>query len=145
MAVALTSVSGIYRICRISAISGDGLVKALLRLYKAINEDAISASLKGLGQKGAHKLHSLLLAKNAGWLHKCGLKIITLNADSTVQSVCGNQEVAAKGYNTTKKGGKNEGQHGSAWERCVHIAQLSAKNWLHHTWAKKNRMYKLRS
>jgi hypothetical protein len=29
---------------------------------------------------------------------------ITLDTDSTVKSVCGNQEGAAKGYNTTKTG-----------------------------------------
>jgi hypothetical protein len=73
------------------------LVKALLRLDKAINEDAISASLKGLEQKGARKLQSLLLAKNVGWLHKSWLESIVLDADSTVKSVCGNQEGAAKG------------------------------------------------
>ncbi len=32
---------------------GDGLVKALLKLDKAINENAISATLKMLGQNGA--------------------------------------------------------------------------------------------
>ena len=53
MAVTLASVSGISRICKIAAFSGDGLVKTLLKLDKAINENAISAALKGLGQAGA--------------------------------------------------------------------------------------------
>ncbi|GEM_PF-3578374 len=74
MAIALASVSGIMRICRIAAFSGDGLVKVLLRLDKAINEDAISASLKGLGQKGARKLQSLFLAKMPDGCAKAGLK-----------------------------------------------------------------------
>jgi hypothetical protein len=56
LAITLASISGINRICRIAAFSGDGLVKALLRLDKAINENAISATLKNLGQSGARKL-----------------------------------------------------------------------------------------
>jgi hypothetical protein len=39
----------------------------------------------------------LLLSKNAGWLKESGLAYITLDADSTIKSVCGNQEGAAKG------------------------------------------------
>jgi len=59
--------------------------------------------LKNLGQSGARKLQMLLLSKNARWLHESGLESITLDANSTVKSVCGNQEGAAKGFNTTKK------------------------------------------
>jgi hypothetical protein len=98
IAITLASISGINRICRIAAFSGDGLVKVLLKLDKAINENALSAVLKDLGQNGARKLQQLLLSKNAEWLHKSGLKSITLDADSTVKSVCGNQEGAAKSY-----------------------------------------------
>jgi hypothetical protein len=61
MSITLASISGINRICRIAAFSGDGLIKALLKLDKAINEDAISATLKGLGQKGARKLQDFLV------------------------------------------------------------------------------------
>lgn len=109
MAITLASISGISQICRIAPFIGDGLVKALLKLDKAINENALSAALKDLGQNGARKLQQLLLSKNAEWLHKSGLKSIILDADSTVKSVCGNQEGGAKGYNTTTKGGKYEG------------------------------------
>lgn len=125
MAVTLASISGISRICKIAAFSGDGLVKTLLKLDKAINENAISAALKGLGQNGARKLQQLLLSKNAGWLHKSGLKSIALDADSTVKSVCGNQEGAAKGYNTTKKGAK--GYH----PLLVFVSEMKL---LYHTW-----------
>jgi len=63
--ITLSSISGIRRICKIAAFSGDGLVKALLKLDKAINENAISATLKNLGQSSARKLQMLLLSKNA--------------------------------------------------------------------------------
>jgi hypothetical protein len=77
MAITLASISRVNRICWISAFSSDGLVKALL------------------------------LTRNAGWLYESGLKSITQDADSPVKSVCGNQEGAAKGFNTTKKGTKS--------------------------------------
>lgn len=123
--VTLASVCGISRICKIAAFSGDGLVKCLLKLNKAINENAISATLKGLVQNGARKLQSLLLAKNAEWLCETGLENITLDADSTVKSVCGNQEGAAKGFNTTKKGAK------SYHPLLVFVSEMKL---LYHTW-----------
>jgi len=130
--VTLASVCGIGRICKIAAFSGDGLVRCLLKLNKAINGNAISATLKGLGQNGARKLQSLLLAKNAGWLCATGLKNITLDADSTVKSVCGNQEGAAKGFNTTKKGAK------SYHPLLVFVSEMKL---LYHTWFRTGSAY----
>ncbi len=88
MAITLASISGISRIYRIAAFSGDGLVKSLLRLKKGINENAISATLKNLGQGGARKLQMLLLSKNARWSGESGLESITLDADSTDKTDC---------------------------------------------------------
>jgi len=132
MAITLSSISGINRICRIAAFSGDGLVKALLKLEKAINEDAISAILKGLGQPGARKLQAFLLSKNAGWLRESGLKSITLDADSTVKPVCGHQEGADKGYNPTKPGAK------SYHPLLVFVSEMKL---LYHTWFRTGSAY----
>ena len=132
MAITLASISGISRINKIAAFSGDGLVKTLLKLDKAINENAISVALKGMGQKGARKLQMLLLSKNAQWLAKSGLKSITLDADSTVKSVCGSQEGAAKGYNTTKKGAK------SYHSLLVSVSEMKL---LYHTWFRTGSAY----
>jgi hypothetical protein len=132
MAITLSSISGISRICRIAAFSGDGLVKALLKLDKAINENAISGTLKNLGQSGARKLQMLLLSKNARWLHESGLESITLDADSTVKSVCGNQEGAEKGFNTTKKGAK------SYHPLLVFVSEMKL---LYHTWFRTGSAY----
>jgi len=74
MAITLASISGVSRICRIADFSGDGLVKSLLRLKKGINENAISATLKNLGQGGARKLHMLLLSNQGGLKTKKGGK-----------------------------------------------------------------------
>ena len=132
MAVTLASVSGINRISRISVFSGDGLVKALLKLDKAINENAISATLKGLGQSGARKLQMLLLTRNAGWLRESRLSSITLDGDSTVKSVFGNQEGAEKGFNTTNKGAK------SYHPLLVFVSEMKL---LYHTWSRTGSAY----
>jgi len=132
MAITLASISGINRIYRIAVFSGDGLVKALLKLDTAINENAISATLKNLGQSGARKLQKLLLSKNSGWLRGSGLTSITLDADSTVKSVCGNQEGAAKGFNTTKKGAK------SYHPLLVFVSEMKL---LYHTWFRTGSAY----
>jgi hypothetical protein len=132
MAITLASISGISRICKIASFSGDGLIKALLKLDKGINENAISTTLKKLGQSGARKLQMLLLSRNARWLHQSGLKSITLDADSTVKSVCGNQEGAKKGFNTTKKGAK------SYHPLLVFVSEMKL---LYHTWFRTGSAY----
>lgn len=132
MATTLASISGIGRICRIATFSGDGLVKALLRLKKGINGNAISATLKNLGQSGARKLQMLLLSKNARWLSESGLESITLDADSTVKSVCGHQQGAEKGFNTTKQGAK------SYHPLLIFVSELKL---LYHTWFRTGSAY----
>lgn len=107
MAVVMASLSGVSRVKKIANFSNDGLVKTLLKLEGGINENAISAALKKLGQNGARKLQGLLLSKNSKWLEQSRLKEITLDADSTVKTVCGNQEGTAKGYNPVKPGAKS--------------------------------------
>jgi hypothetical protein len=82
--IIMASFCGINRINKISSFTGDGLTRVLLKLNKLINENAISTTLKKLGQRGARKLQSLLLLKSARWLKESGLTSITLDADSTV-------------------------------------------------------------
>lgn len=125
MAITLASISGVNRISKIAAFTGDGLVKVLLKLDKAINETAISTTLKDLGECGARRLESVLLSKNSNWLSNSDLTSITLDADSTVKSVCGNQEGAAKGFNTAKKGAK------SYHPLLVFVSEMKL---LYHSW-----------
>ena len=132
ISTAMSSFCGINRICKIASFTGDGLVRALLKLDKAINENAISATLKKLGQSGARKLQMLLLTKNARWLEESGLESITLDADSTVKSVCGNQQGAAKGFNTTRKGAK------SYHPLLVFVSEMKL---LYHTWFRTGSAY----
>jgi len=132
ISIAMSSFCGINRICKIASFTGDGLVRALLKLDKAINENAISVTLKKLGQGGARKLQVLLLSRNARWLEVSGLENITLDADSTVKSVCGNQQGAAKGFNTTRKGAK------SYHPLLVFVSEMKL---LYHTWFRTGSAY----
>ena len=107
MSIILSSLAGINRISRISNFTRDPLVQILLELPKEINENAISLALKRLGQLGARKLQNYLLSYYSKQLELSGLEHITLDADSTVSIVYGNQEGAEKGYNPYKKGAKS--------------------------------------
>ncbi len=44
ISIAMSSFCGINRICKIASFTGDGLVRALLKIDKTINENAISAT-----------------------------------------------------------------------------------------------------
>jgi hypothetical protein len=132
ISIILASFCGINRINKISSFTADGLTRVLLKLNKTINENAISTTLKKLAQKGARSLQSLLLSKNARWLKESGLTRITLDADSTVKSVCGNQEGAAKGFNTTKKGAK------SYHPLLVFVSEMKL---LYHSWFRTGSAY----
>ena len=132
ISIAMSSFCGINRICKIASFTGDGLVRALLKLDKAINKNTISATLKKLGQGGARKLQMLLLSKNARWLEVSGLENITLDADSTVKSVCGNQQGAARGFNTTRKGAK------SYHPLLIFVSEMKL---LYHTWFRTGSAY----
>jgi len=132
ISITMSSFCGINRICKIASFTGDGLVRALLKLDKAINENAISATLKKLGQGGVRKFQMLLLTKNARWLEVSRLESITLDADLTVKSVCGNQQGAAKGFNTTKKGAK------SYHPLLVFVSEMKL---LYHTWFRTGSAY----
>jgi len=129
--IILSSICGISRICRIAAFNEGGLVKSILKLDKAINGNAISGTLKNLGQNSTRKLQLLLLSKNTHWLHESELESITLDTDSTVKSVCGYQKGAEKGYNT-KKGAK------SYLPLLVFVSDIKL---LYHTWFRTGSAY----
>lgn len=132
LSIVLASMSGINRVRKIALFTEDGLVRSILKLEKGINENAISTGLKKMGQSGARCLQSLLLSKNSRWLHESNLREITLDADSTVKSVCGNQQGAAKGFNTTKKGAK------SYHPLLIFVSEMKL---LYHSWFRTGSAY----
>ena len=111
LAVVLASLSGINRVIRIAAFSCDCLVMALLGLDTGLNKDVIGVRLKALGQRGAIKLQEYFFkySKNwvSEWMSANEQEEVTLDVDSTTKVVTGNQQGAAKGYNTKKRGAKS--------------------------------------
>ena len=107
MSIVLASFSGMNRLIKIANFTCDALVMALLGLDKELNKDVISTRPEELGQRGAFLLHEFELSLTKKWLEFSQLTQITIDADSTVATVYGNQEGAAKGYNNQKKGAKS--------------------------------------
>ncbi len=91
---------------RIAAFTHDAQVKVLLGLETRLNKDVISTCLKALGQAGANLLQQHLFKLMIQWLTNSQLETITLDADSTVKMVYGNQQGAEKGHNHEKQGAK---------------------------------------
>lgn len=104
LSILLASLSGVSRIVKIANFTKDCLVTSLLNLKKCINKDAISTLLKKLGQAGAFRLQEYLLDFTRRYLSEVNLNSLTIDADSTVKTVYGKQQGAAKGFNSTKKG-----------------------------------------
>jgi hypothetical protein len=108
ISVILASLSGVNRLKRIAHFTNDSLVSALLGLPKGLNKDVIGVRLKSLGIQGVHKLQEFIFGwQKEQWLEKYAPESITLDGDSTVITVYGNQEGAAKGYNPHKRGAKS--------------------------------------
>jgi hypothetical protein len=107
LSVVLASFAGINRLKRIATFTHDALVKALLGLETGLNKDVISTRLKQLGQAGAILLQEHLFKLTTNWLTKSRLETITVDADSTVKTVYGNQQGAEKGFNPKKRGAKS--------------------------------------
>lgn len=104
LSVVLASLAGINRLKRMAAFTHDALVKVLIGLETGLNKDVISTRLKALGQAGAILLQEHLFQLTTRWLTTSQLESITLDADSTVKTVYGNQQGAEKGYNHDKPG-----------------------------------------
>lgn len=107
LSVLLASLAGINRVIRISNFTSDSLVQRILNLNKNLNKDVIAQRLKKLGQSGSIIFQEYTFKKINQWLKESKLREITIDCDSTVQTVYGNQQGAAKGYNSVKKGAKS--------------------------------------
>jgi hypothetical protein len=107
LSVILASFAGIHRLQRIAHFTRDILVVKLLGLKTGLNKDVLSVRLKEMGQAGSINIQEFLFKWQKNWLKVHMNDVVTLDADSTVQTVYGNQEGAAKGYNSHKKGAKS--------------------------------------
>jgi hypothetical protein len=104
LSVIFASLGGVYRLTSIAVFTCDPLVQKILQLSKGLNKDVISVEFKKLGQCGARILEDIFGYRIKGLLKASERVELTLDADSTIKTVYGNQEGAGKGYNPEKKG-----------------------------------------
>jgi hypothetical protein len=98
---------GVKRLARIETFTRDTLVNRLLGLKKFIDQDTLGSRVSKLGQSGAIVLHERIMCFSKGYLNQQNLDNITLDLDSTEQTVYGRQQGAEKGYNPHKKGARS--------------------------------------
>ena len=103
-AIIYASLCGINRLVKIAKFTADPLVRKLLRLKEKLDDSNIKLRLSKLGESGANKMQETCLSFMNRWVRKCGLSRITIDCDSTEDTVFGHQEGAAKGYNPKNKG-----------------------------------------
>jgi hypothetical protein len=104
-AIIFAGLCGVHRLSKIAKFTEDPLVGKLLGLKKGLDDSNIKARLLKLGQNGANKLLEKSLKFSSNWVKKCGLSRITIDCDSTEQTVYGRHQAgAAKGYNPKNKG-----------------------------------------
>ena len=82
-----SALCGVKHLSNIETFTRDTLVKTILGLKKHIDEDTLSKRICALGQKGAITLHESLMNFNKGYIESLSLDRITLDLDSTEQTV----------------------------------------------------------
>jgi hypothetical protein len=107
LSIVLANLSGVFRLSHIEKFTGDPLVCHLLNLPKQIDEDVFKTRLEQLGERGAHKLQTIIFCISRRLIGKHLTERVTIDCDSTEFTVYGNQQGAAKGYNPHKQGAKS--------------------------------------
>jgi len=105
-AIVFANICGIHRLNKISLFMKDPLVSTLLRLKKGFEDSNLKKRLEQLGERGTNDLLEMRLGLTKKWVEKCGLSRITIDCDSTEETVYGEQEGASKGYNPKNRGKK---------------------------------------
>jgi hypothetical protein len=131
-AIIYANLCGIYRLSKISTFMKDSLVSKLLRLKGGFEDSNLKARLVQLGERGSHELLETGLNFSRRCVERCGLSRITIDCDSTEETVFGHQQGAEKGYNPKNKG-----------KRCYHplICFCSEMKIIVNTWFRPGNTY----
>ena len=78
-----------------------------LSLNDSVSDSRLIERLTNMGQSTARKFEQYNLKENKNFLRQVPQKRITIDMDSTVKSVYGNQQGASNGYNDKKRGLKS--------------------------------------
>jgi len=126
------SLCGVNRLKKIEEFSKDVLVKSTLNLGQPVSDSTLSGRFQAMGERCARKLeHHQLEEKKKFLLHQ-PLTALTIDMDSTVSMVFGNQQGAAKGFNEKKRGAKSYHPQ---------LAFLSDYKMVMHTWFRTGNSY----
>jgi len=106
LATIFGNLSGIKHMNNLSAFTNDRLIQNLLDQDKPVNENSISRRLKNLGQACSRKFEDFTLKTMNEFMLRNPIdsNIQTIDADSTVKTVYGQQEGSSVGYNPAKPG-----------------------------------------
>jgi len=104
MLMVLASLCKVNRLKNIETFSADPLVMSSINSKNKISDSSLSGRFMDFGQKGARKLEGFALRQNQDFLKTQSLEVLTVDVDSTVTIVYGNQEGSAVGYNPQKQG-----------------------------------------
>jgi hypothetical protein len=131
-AIIFANLCGLYGLGKISSFMNDPLVCKLLRLKGGFEDSNLKYRLSQLGERGSHALLEMGLKFSRNCVEKCRLSRITLDCDSTEETVFGHQEGAEKGYNPKNKG-----------KRCYHplICFCSEMKIVVNTWFRPGNTY----
>lgn len=98
------SLCRVNRLKNIEIFSADPLIKSVLNLSVPMSDSTLSGRFKDIGERGSRELEEFLLKENKEILSGIREETITIDMDSTVSMVYGEQEGAERGYNPKKKG-----------------------------------------
>lgn len=104
MLLVLSSLCKVNRLKNIETFSLDPLVMSTLGTKDKISDSRLSERLRLMGQPASRRLEEFGLRQNSDFLKNQPLTRLTLDIDSTVSTVYGQQEGSATGYNPHKKG-----------------------------------------
>jgi len=106
-AIIFANICGVHRLSKISRFMHDPLVRKLLGLRRGFEDSNLKKRLEQFGECGSNRLLEMGLDLTKKWVEKCGLSRITIDCDSTEETVYGYQEGASRGYNPKDKGKKS--------------------------------------
>lgn len=132
MLLIIASMCKVNRLKNIETFSADPLVLASLNTKDKISDSRLSERIKLLGEQGARKLENFSLILNEEFLKTQDIERITIDIDSTVSMVYGDQEGSGVGYNPHKKG---------AASYHPQLAFLSDYKMVMHTWFRTGSAY----
>jgi len=128
----LSSLCKVNRYKNIETFSADPLIMTTLNTTNKISDSRLCERIQSMGEQASRNLESFALEQNKEFLVTKTAERLTIDIDSTVSIVYGNQEGSVVGYNPQKKG---------AASYHPLLAFLSDYKMVMHTWFRTGNAY----